>query len=617
MLSTATTRHPFMVRYKIFYIPALMRLLLFLLLFISFAFGAPSYNEVLKKIQTGDFAGANAGLESLIKNRWKSGEQERVVVLYVETCIRLGKLDNAQRYAVQFLDFFPKSKYRARVETAMAVLKVLNKDPHSGAETLRRILAYTNNPVAAARARDLLSQIFSADLLSANELQNLLEKEIGDKQSKGLAQLSLGQKMQKENRYKAANYWYNEAKKSNTALTEKADKLKSSLEGKSAGSPVILVLAPLSGTNSELGNYMVQGVLLYADNLKDKARIQITDDRADPATALKKVKQAIAQDSVVAIIGPLLSANAATVAAWMSEKAPQIPLITPTATDDGIAEIGKNIFQLNVTSARLASSIAEYAMSCLKINEFAIMAPYGNYGSSMADEFQRAVERKGGVILATQNYVEGLPDYQSEFKLLRDRKLTLDTRRMNMSKGVSNISSIAKRDTWLEDSTLTFSAIFIPSSNPADAGLMAAQVAFNKLRVGNLLGSSGWYGREFWQNAKKQAEGSVFSMAFFPNSDDSLKTFSERFRNKWQKEPDENKVAGLSYDALRIVEAVLRPDSSASLPAAILQKKEFNGVYGKISFTESGANENVELISVNQGKFVEKSKKCLNPDSRD
>jgi len=592
-----------------------MRIILFLLFLFSIGFAAPSYNEVLKKIQTGDFAGANSGLEVLIKNRWKAGELEKSVVLYIENCLRLNKLDEAHRYAVQFLDFFPKSQYRARVETALAVLNILHKDPYSGAETLRRILAYTKNPVAKARARDLLLQIFSADILSANELQNLLEKGISEKQTKGQAQLKLGQRMQKENRNKAAAYWYNEAKKSNSDLAEKVDDLKRILEGKSAGKPVILILAPLSGSYSELGNYMIQGILLYADSLKNTAQLRILDDRADPATALKKVKQALAQDSVIAVIGPLLSASAATVAAWMSEKVPRIPLITPTATDDGIAEMGKNIFQLNVSSARLAYSIAKYAMDCLKINEFAIMAPYGDYGSLMADEFQRAVERRGGVILATQNYAEGLSDYQNEFKLLRNRKLTLDTRRMNMSKGSNNLSAINRRESWLQDSTLTFSAIFMPSTNPASAGLMAGQVAFNKLRVGNLLGSSGWYGREFLQNAKNQAEGSVFSTAFFASGTDNLKVFTEKFKNKWQREPDENKVAGLSYDAIRIVNSVLPALSdSISLPAAILQRKEYNGVYGKISFTSSGANESVGLISVEQGKFAEKSMDCsVNP----
>ncbi|MDR2999958.1 MAG: penicillin-binding protein activator [Fibromonadaceae bacterium] len=583
-----------------------MRFILLLLLLFSFGWTA-SYNEIVKKIQAGDFAGANSGLETMVKSRWRTGEQERAVVLYVENSIRLGKLSDARRYATQFLDFFPKSRYRARVETSLAVLNILEKDPYAGAEMLRRVLAYTKNPVAAARARDLLSQIFSADLLSINELQNMLEKGIEEKQTRGLAQLALGQRMQRENRYKAATYWYGEAKKNNPALEERVDKLRSALEGRSAGHPVILILAPLSGPHAELGNYMVQGALLYSDNLKNKARLQIMDDRADPVTALRKVKQALIQDSVVAVIGPLLSASAATVAAWMSERAPQIPLITPTATDDGIAEMGRNIFQLNVSSARLASAIADYAMNCLQINEFAIMSPFGDYGSLMSDEFQRAIERRGGMILATQNYVEGLPDYQNEFKLLRDRKLTLDTRRMNMSRGNTNVSAIIRRDSWLRDSTLAFPAMFIPSTNPADAGSMASQVSFNKLRAGALLGSSGWYGREFLLNAKNQAEGSVFSVAFY-NEGENLKAFSERFKSRWEKEPDKSRVAGLSYDAIRIITAVL--PNSGSLPAAILQKKEFDGVYGKIIFSRNGANESVGLIAVEQGKFTEKSPSC-------
>jgi len=411
--------------------------------------------------------------------------------------------------------------------------------------------------------------------------------------------------MQKENRYKAANYWYYEAKKTDTTLTETADRYKSTLEGKGAGNPVILVLVPLSGVNSELGNYMVQGVMLYADSLANKAIIRIVDDRAEPSTALRKVKQALVQDSVIAVIGPLLSASAATVAAWMSERTPHIPLITPTATEDGIARMGKNIFQLNVSTAKLASSIAEYAMNCLQINEFAIMSPNNDYGLLMASEFQRTVERKGGVILAIQSYAEGMPDYQGEFKLLVDRKLVIDKRRSALSKEVKPPPANPRSK---EEEGLNYPAVFIPSTNSKDAGLMVAQTLFNKLKVGHLLGSSGWYGKEFLLNAKKQAEGSVFSVALVSN-DENRKSFSESFKRRWQREPDENKIAGLSYDAIRIINSVLNAETDP-LPTRILRKKEYNGVYGKIRFTESGTNESVGIIAVEQGKLVEKSPSC-------
>ena len=582
-----------------------MRFIIFLSVFVSVAFANSSYNELVKKIQAGDFAGANSGLETFVKGRWKVGEQEKAVVLYIESCIRLGKFKEAHNYSDMFLDFFPKSQYRARVEIAMAVVQILNRDSYSGAETLRRVLTYTKNPAATARARELLHKIFSVNLLSASELQNLLEKGIADKQIRGLAQLNLGQKMQKENRYKGANYWYYEAKKTDTSLTETADRLKSALEGKGAGNPVILVLVPLSGVNSELGNYMVQGVMLYADSLANKAIIRIVDDRAEPSTALRKVKQALVQDSVIAVIGPLLSASAATVAAWMSERTPHIPLITATATEDGIARMGKNIFQLNVSTAKLASSIAEYAMNCLQINEFAIMSPNNDYGLLMASEFQRTVERKGGVILAIQSYAEGMPDYQSEFKLLIDRKMVIDKRRSALSKEVKPPPANPRAK---EEEDLNYPAVFIPSTNSKDAGLMVAQTLFNKLKVGHLLGSSGWYGKEFLLNAKKQAEGSVFSVALVSN-DENKKSFSEGFKRRWQKEPDENKIAGLSYDAIRIINSVLNGETE-SLPTRILRKKEYSGVYGKIRFTEYGTNESVGIIAVDQGKLVEKSPSC-------
>jgi ABC-type branched-subunit amino acid transport system substrate-binding protein len=248
-------------------------------------------------------------------------------------------------------------------------------------------------------------------------------------------------------------------------------------------------------------------------------------------------------------------------------------------------------------------------MDCLKMHEFAILSPLGDYGALMTDEFQRAVEQKGGVVLAVQNYVEGMPDYKNEFKLLRDRKLTLDTRRKNIGQGKGDVSTLFKRDSWLEDSTLTFPALFIPSSNPKDAGLMAAQVAFNKLRVGYLLGSSGWNGREMLLNAKKQAEGAAFSVAFNSTEDslNSAKEFNEKFRHKWHRDPDKNKVAGLSYDAIRIISSALDAENA---PAAILQRREFGGVYGKIKFSNSGANENVGIISVVKGNLVEKSPSC-------
>jgi hypothetical protein len=58
---------------------------------------------------------------------------------------------------------------------------------------------------------------------------------------------------------------------------------------------------------------------------------------------------------------------------------------------------------------------------------------------------------------------------------------------------------------------------------------------------------------------------------------------------------------------MRIVVSALSAESPL---AAILRKKEYNGVYGKIEFTENGANKSVGIMLVEQGRLVEKSVGC-------
>jgi ABC-type branched-subunit amino acid transport system substrate-binding protein len=125
--------------------------------------------------------------------------------------------------------------------------------------------------------------------------------------------------------------------------------------------------------------------------------LRLADTRADAATALRRTQQAVDQDSVIGIIGPIMSAPAATVAAWLGSNFPKIPMLTPTATDEGIARMGNNIFQVNVSMDYLAESIAEHAMQCLGIREFAVLSPAGDYGNAMSQSFIRAVESRGGL----------------------------------------------------------------------------------------------------------------------------------------------------------------------------------------------------------------------------
>ena len=559
-------------------------------------------------IQNGRCAEAVAPLQKLYKSSFRKPAGEKAAVMLAECYMRDHKRDEALKLSSRFLEYYVNSAYRERMELANAIVMAERGNVYEGVESMLRILAYTKNPAAKSRTKEVAIQTIAASLLTADQLQALLEKYPVDKDVIGWLQLQIGRECQNSRRYRAARYWYKKVLAGGVAenLSNTAERGLESLEGQGAGMPTVLVLAPLSGDFAEFGAAAIQGVILAHEKagLQGKVNLRVADTRADAAQALLRTQQAVNQDSVVAVIGPIMSAPAATVAAWLGSNFQNIPMLTPTATDDGIAKMGPNIFQVNITMDNLAKSIADFATKCLSIREFAVLSPLGGYGASMSQSFTQAVERRGGSVVAFRNYEEGRPDYKTEFSLLRDVRFKQLNRRQNIARGAADLDAVnaKERRAYMQDSTFNIPGIFIPATNPGDAGLMAGQVAFNKIS-GVLLGASGWYGRELLIQGKRQVDSSYFSVPAMDmdGNNENLKKFVSEFKERWGDEHGEDKVSGLSYDAANIVFSSLAKKPN-SLTNAINNTANFPSVYGEIKF-KRGVNTNAKIVTVNKGKF--------------
>ena len=588
-----------------------MKSLFSLVLALSLAVPLCAQDEVAQAkslIRDGRCADAIAPLQKLSKAKFKTHAGAQASVMLAECYLREHKRDEALQLSSRFLEYHVSSEYRERMELAHAIVMVESGAVYEGVEAMLRILAYTKNPAAKSRTKEVAIQTLAASLMNADQLQALLEKYPVDRDVVGWMQLQIGRESQNARRYKAARYWYKKVLNGNVAenLSRTAEKGIESLEGQGAGLPTVLVLAPLSGDFAEFGAAAIQGVLLAQEQagLTKKVNVRIADTRADAAQALMRTQQAVNQDSIIAVIGPIMSAPAATVAAWLGSNFQNIPMLTPTATDDGIAKMGPNIFQVNITMDNLAQSIADFATKCLDIREFAVLSPLGDYGSSMSSSFTRAVERRGGKIVAFRNYEEGRPDYKTEFDLLRDVRFKQDNRRRNIARGASDLDAVSPKERrfYMSDSTFNIPGIFIPATNPADAGAMVSQVAFNRFS-GVMLGTSGWYGRELLIRGKRLVDSSFFSVPALDmnGNSENYDKFAKAFQERWGVEPGEDKVSGLSFDAANIVFSTLarKPES---LTNAINNTDLFKGVYGDIKF-KRGANVNTKIVTVQKGKF--------------
>lgn len=521
-----------------------------------------------------------------------------------------GDTANLKALSSRFLEYYAGSPYRAGVETIVAE-SLLKDSVAAGVEMFLNVISYSKDSALSANAKRLLLKTISEDSrLPVSLLSSIADRAQLNHAVANATWLRLGAELSKQKNFKAARYWYKKvvAAKEDENLVNRAQEALSALEGK-ASVPTVLVLAPMSGDFAEFGADAVKGVRLAFEkaNLKGKVNLRIADTRADAVEALRRARQAVAQDSVVAIVGPLMSAPSAAVAAWLGSSHPKIPMLTPTATDAGISRMGPNIFQVNVSMDNLAMGIARYSVDCLGLREFAILSPIGDFGTAMTQSFKRAVESRGAVVVAVQEFEEGHPDYTTEFRKLRASRFEQLLHRKNIARGAKDLDAIPAKDrrSFLQDSVFNIPGIFIPSSSPSDAGLIARQVAFHKLS-GTLLGTSGWYGADLIDEGKKLVEGSYFSVAFTGEDPDGrFENFRSDYKSKWNEDPKADKVSGLSYSAADIVFSLL-VSGETNLVGKIHSQKNFQGVYGNIRF-EKGANANVRIMGVDSGAFVNRT----------
>lgn len=571
------------------------------------------WKKATKAYTSGNKNKAVSSLEILTQKHWGTPEGPKAAALLIELNLQRNNTSEAYRLSNRFLESFPKSEYRDRVEIALAQIRVLHGDLLGGMEDLIRVMSWSTNPLMQKKARHIALKVLSSSLLSTGEMISLLDQNPREDDVVSWLLMQLGRQFQTEGRYKSARYYYSQVvlRYPATPQSEVARKGMEMLVERGDGPPVILVLAPLSGDFADFGIEMVQGVSLaqslYSDSTKEEINLRIVDDRADPVTAVRKLRTLMKQEPVIGVIGPVMSQGATAVGAWLAKTYPKIPLITPTATDEGIADLGRNIFQINVSTAVQARNIATHAARCLDYREFAVLAPLTEYGRIMAEEFSRTVESAGGSVQALQYYEEGSPDYKTEFNIIRDRRWNIQNRRHNMIRGIRNIDQEEKkfRARWLEDSTAVFDAIFIPASDPSDAATMAAHTRFNKIS-GTILGSSGWYGKALLRSGKHEIEKAVFSVPFAENSDaPEFRRFQKAFENKFnQAKPSTDKVSGLSYDATRMLLVAWKKANGGNVAHYLLTSPTFQGVYGSIRFSDRGANISTEILTVNKGRFA-------------
>jgi len=368
----------------------------------------------------------------------------------------------------------------------------------------------------------------------------------------------------------------------------------------------VLLMAPFSGEFAEVGRSLREGALLAFEEAKARGvatpNVKILDDQGNLVQGVRQLRKLLREERVDAIVGPAMSDVAAGVAIELSASKSPIPLITPTATTQGIASLGDGVFQLNVTTQVLGQRIAAYASDCLDLKDFAIVAPQSEYGFQLAAAFSETVLKKGGNVVSVTYVDPDAADLSQSLEELHQKVADLFFDKMKQA-GLP-LPDERQMRSYMSDSTLPIDGIFIPAASGDEADKLASQIIFNKVR-GQMLGSSGWYDKSLFLKNSEATQGAYFSVDFQDQPrTEAYAAFSTAYRNQWKRSPD--RVAALSYDATRfLLEGMQNSSEPKTLIPALRAIKTFPGVLGDIDFGEDEANQNTAVFRLERRSFKE------------
>jgi branched-chain amino acid transport system substrate-binding protein len=241
---------------------------------------------------------------------------------------------------------------------------------------------------------------------------------------------------------------------------------RTSVPGPPAGPPAAApsgarlgLLCPLTGEYAALGQAMVEGARIavqeHDQGSAEPVELVSRDTAGDGVRAVLGARELIDAQGVVAVVGELLSSTTIAAAAVCQERS--VPLVSPTATQATISDIGGYVFQTNLTSAYETSLLARAATEKLLKRRFAVLHPDDDEGRAAADMFQREIERRGGRIVAREGFERDVTDFKEIVRRLR---------------------------------AAAPEALFLPCG-PVQLRLIAPQLTFYQLEV-QLLGPSSW-----------------------------------------------------------------------------------------------------------------------------
>ena len=507
---------------------------------------------------------ARDGFIELIEKHTPNQRTSAARFMLAKAHYKLKAYDLALAAAIALQQHYPRSRYISETDLIIGDCYFHQHQIYNAATQYARVLTSRADIRLKARAADRLGQLSGSEKLTNSETENLKtdfnRATITEAFAFGKARwyIKLGN-LEKGNEYLATFLKHHPngqfAALARQILIPEHTSPPPTIEPQDARYK-IGIIAPLGSPN---GEDLRNGIALARDHnlLVSREQIELIfeDSEGDPIRAARAAQRLVEEHKVLAIIGALTSSVTTPIATMLS--AQKVPLIAPTASDDGIASLSPYVFQVNATPGAQGRRIAEHAVHKQGLRTLASLAPRDDYGRSIAREFATRAEDLGAEVLIQEWYEPGTTDYRRQFERIRSIGLALqapDDLALEIDSLIlGNIHIAPLPPVVVDPDTAQLKVVKaldgILIAGGAEDILLIAPQFHSALVASQVLGSDGWNHVEVARDGGNYVDGAVFVAKYYDQSLlESVQNFVNAYRSRFGKE--QNIVAALGYDAM-------------------------------------------------------------------
>lgn len=398
---------------------------------------------------------------------------------------------------------------------------------------------------------------------------------------------------------------------------------------------------------------MLEGITLAVTDYEERTvpgqvsvQLEVKDSEKDSAIIRSTIEAWGDDPMVTGIIGPVFSDETMIAARFAQEKG--LPIVTPTATDEGISAIGPYVFQANSTNGAKGKTMARYAVNVLGAKTIAVLGSATASTAMQADSFIAEAKRLGATIVADRRYRKGESDIRSYVRSIRVEASSLRPDYVVAMRGKINAAEVSRRlvslgikfsyidsiiatgglvnfTTFFGDSAkriadslrlpvkktaiyvdslhypvTTVDLIYCPISNSHEIGVITSQLAFYNIRS-TLLGSGDWNDPNELDLNKRYADGAIFGSDRWVERNERTQRIFSRYAQRYGRQMSDNALFG--FDAMSMVltqfgdGAVTRQ----ALADALASVFEYPGIRNAVSLRQERVNSALQILQFRNG----------------